>query len=66
MPFSGGIQLFSRDNAIKLSGFYSPRNGTGTNTHFTPGGRVIIHLQPYGWFTGHYMLFDDVVVESWN
>lgn len=38
----------------------------GTNTHFMPGGRVIIHLQPYGWFTGHYMLFDDVVVESWN
>lgn len=37
-----------------------------TNTHFMPGGRVIIHLQPYGWFTGHYMLFDDVVVESWN
>lgn len=38
----------------------------GTNTHFMPGGRVIIHLQPYGWFTGHYMLFDDVVVESWD
>lgn len=38
----------------------------GTTTNFMPNGRVIIHIQPYGWFTGHYMLFDNVVVESWD